>query len=135
MANVPAATATQISTYITAIEQAVSAVGGSITQTQGQSVLDQIESAINAIAPLVLPFVSAIPGGSYIGLIVAALPALETAVGFLVSALTPAAVQVAQTAPPLPASATFGAINLPVSQQYLNLLISKAKASHRFHAH
>jgi len=134
--SVPAATASQIQTIISEIQQAASAVGAASTQSAGQSTLSQIEAYINDLAPLVLPFVSAIPGGSIIGIIVAALPAIEVALNMLISTLSPTAKTLVSTAPALPASKKFGATPLQVSQQYLNLLLHKASArfGRRFHA-
>lgn len=115
------------------IETVLSGIGSASTATQGQSTVATIEGYINTLAPIILPFVSAVPGGSIIGMIVAALPAIETAVNILITYLTPQAQQVAATAPPPPAGAVFGASS---SNAYLNMLLNAAaqhKASARFH--
>jgi hypothetical protein len=113
-------------TIVKEIQAALSAIGVASTVSQGQAVLQQVETYINALAPLVLPFVAAVPGGTIIGLVVAALPAVETALNFVASLLTPVAQQLASSAPPLPASAGFGAPS--ASQQYMNLLILRGQA-------
>jgi hypothetical protein len=114
-------------TIVKEIQAALSAIGVASTVSQGQAVLQQVETYINALAPLVLPFVAAVPGGTIIGLVVAALPAVETALNFVASLLTPVAQQLAASAPPLPASAGFGAPS--ASQQYMNLLILRGQAT------
>ena len=123
-------TLTSVQAIVGDIESVLSGVSTAMTQTQGQSVLAQVEGYINNLAPLVLPFVSLIPGGSVIGLIVAALPAIEVLVNFGISALTPVTAQLAASAPAPTASAKLkGSVAAPTAQQYLNLLIQKAKAA------
>lgn len=125
----------QVQQIVAGIQQALSGVSSAWTQSQGQSALTTVENYINDLAPIVLPFVGMIPGvgtaGSVIGLIVASLPAIEAALNVALSALTPQATSLQQTAPPLPASARLGAAppSASVSQQYVNLLISKVKAA------
>ena len=114
------------STIISEIKAALSAINAASTASQGMNVLQTVEIYINSLAPLVLPFVSLIPGGAVIGLIVAALPAIEAALNIVVTLLTPQAQTIAQSAPVLPASARYGgAVN---SQAYLNLLIQRASS-------
>ena len=123
-------TLTSVQSIVGDIESVLSGVSTAMTQSQGQSVLAQVEGYINNLAPLVLPFVSLIPGGSVIGLIVAALPAIEALVNFGISALTPVTAQLAASAPAPTASAKLkGSVTAPTAQQYLNLLIQKAKAA------
>ena len=126
------ATAQQI---VAEMQQALSTINATSTTVQGQSVLTQIEGYINALAPLLLPFVSLIPGGSYIGLIVAALPAIEAAINFI-SSLTQQAQQL--TPPPLPAAARMRARlggTQQVAQEYMALLVLEAnrRRGHRLH--
>jgi hypothetical protein len=128
VAGVPASVVSEAQTIIAEIQKAAAAVGSATTASVGQSVLQTIETYINDLAPLVLPFVSLIPGGSIIGLIVAALPAIEAMLNVAISNISSAAAQLAASAPALPASAKFGAVSIPVSQQYLNLLLNKASA-------
>jgi hypothetical protein len=114
-----------VSQIISTIQTLAASIGSASTQAEGQATLTQIEDYINALAPLILPFVSLIPGGSIIGLIVAALPALETMLNIAVSILSPTAVQVAQSAPPAPTSAARAAratLGLPNSLGYLQEL-------------
>lgn len=91
----------QVSDYLTAINRAAGAVGSAATVTEGQSVLVQIEGYVNALAPVLLPLLAAaVPGaGATLGLIVAALPAVEALVNVAVTELTPLAKQLAQYAP------------------------------------
>lgn len=123
---------------IAQIEKALGAIGSASTAADGQSVLATVETYINSLAPLVEPFVAAIPGGSIVGLIVAALPAIELAVNMLVTLLTPQAQALANTAPPLTtttASAPFGLGALATSQQYLVMLEQRAAAKARYRRH
>lgn len=98
--------AAKVQAIIAQIQQALTAINSASTQTQGQSVLTTVEGYINALTPLALPFVAAIPGGSVLGLIIAALPAIELAVNMVTSLLNPNALKVASSAPPLPANMT-----------------------------
>ena len=123
-------TLTSVQAIVGDIESVLSGVSTAMTQTQGQSVLAQVEGYINNLAPLVLPFVSLIPGGSVIGLIVAALPAIEALVNFGISELSSVTAQLAASAPAPTVSAKLkGSVAAPTAQQYLNLLIQKAKAA------
>lgn len=109
------------------IQQVLSAITSASNQGQGQSVLAQIENYINDLAPLILPFVSLIPGGTIIGLIVAALPAIEAMLNVIVTQLTALAQSLAGSAPPLPsASGRFGARFGVNSQAYVTLLVNRA---------
>ena len=123
--SVPAATVTQIQTIISAIESAASAIGASSTQTQGQSVLIQIEGYINSLAPIVLPLLSAIPGIGpaigIIGIIVGALPEIEAAVNIVTSLLSSQA-QALVTAAPQPASAALRSTRKRRAKFYIRLL-------------
>lgn len=117
---------------VAGIQKALSALSAASTTLQGASVLVTVENYINVLAPIALPFVAAVPGGSTFALIVAALPAIEIAVNFGVSLLSPTALQAASAAP-APAittgSVTSAVKGTPVatSQDYLNLLIQRAK--------
>ena len=131
-------TLTAVQQVVAEIQQVLSGVSSAITQGQGQSILIQVENYINDLAPLVLPFVSLIPGGSIIGMVVAALPAIEAAAGVVASALSNLSKSIATSAPPLPASARLRATTpISTSQQYLNLLEQRASVrySHRLRAH
>ena len=132
-AGLPSSALGTVNGYIQDIEQVVAGVNSASSAATGATVLSDVETYINTIAPIILPFVSAIPGGSIIGLIVAALPAIETALGTFISLLTPAAKQVATTAPTLPASARFGGALTPPADVYLYMLerAAAAKASRR----
>lgn len=121
-----------VETAVSAIQKAVSALNAASTTLQGASVLVTIENYINVIAPVVVPFVAAVPGGATIALIVAALPAIEVAVNFGVSLLSPTALGLSTSAPAVPI--TTGTVKSAVSgtpvassQDYLNLLIQRAK--------
>ena len=104
-----------IAKAITAIEAAASGVGMATTATQGQSVLIQIEGDINAIVPVVAPFVALVPGGAIISLVIAALPAIEAMVNFGVSLLSNQAKQVAATAVvPTPAAGSLARSEAPI---------------------
>jgi len=128
VAGISTSTVSAIATVVGLIQQAASAVGTATTQSSGAAILTQIETYINDLAPLVLPFLSLIPGGNILGIIIAALPAIEAAVG-IVSQLITQAASLAATAPPLPASARFGiGAAGSVSQAYLNLLVQRAQA-------
>lgn len=129
--SVPAATLTEITTILQGISTALSTVGTASTTLTGQSVLAQVEGYINALAPLILPFISVIPGGQYISLIVAALPAIETALNFI-SNLTAQALSLATAAPVVASARLRGpaavALTPAVSQLYLNMLIAHTHA-------
>lgn len=126
--GLPASTQASVATIVGEIQQALAGVNAAMSQSQGASVLATIENYINDLAPLVLPFVSLIPGGSVIGLIVAALPAIEAAIN-IVSSLTTQSVTLASTAPKLAASARLrGASTVQISQQYANLLVNRAQS-------
>lgn len=135
--SIPAATLAEITSILSAITSALSAISSASSTLTGASVLAQVEGYINALAPLILPFLSAIPGGGVIGLIVAALPAIEAALNFI-SSLTSQALSLASAAPALASARLRGpaavALTPAVSQLYLNLLIARAggAASGRF---
>jgi hypothetical protein len=135
-ANIPASTVSAIQTAITGIEAAVSGIGAASSASNGASILQTVETYINDLAAALSPFLSLIPGvGPIIGLIVAALPALEAVAGIIISLVQPVAAAFKTLAPPLPASARLKASVTGASQQYLNLLISKAntfRASHPY---
>ena len=97
-------TATNVTNIIAQIVAAAGVIGSASTQSQGTSTLTAIEIYVNDLAPLILPFLPLVPGGTIIGVIVAALPEIEVAVNFVASLLTPVAKQVAATAAPAPAS-------------------------------
>jgi len=123
---------------ISTIESALSGVGSTLTLSQGQSILTVVENSLNTLAPIILAAIpaaalAAIPGGSIIGLIVAALPAIEAGVNFLVSLIGQAASSLKTSAPALPASSRFKALATGSSQQYMNLLIQRASAASRYH--
>jgi hypothetical protein len=121
-------TLTSVQEVVAEIQQALSGVGAAITATAGQDVLVQVEGYINAIAPLVQPFLSLIPGGSIIGLIVAALPAIEALLNVAVTALTSVAQSLASSAPAVAASGKLrGTPSAALSQQYLILLEQRAR--------
>lgn len=126
-------TLSAVQNIVAEIQQVLSGVSNAMTQSQGQSILQQVESYINDLAPLVLPFVSAIPGGSIVGLIVAALPAIEAVVGVAFTYLTNIAQGLATTAPTTATRprAVFG----QNSNLYLQLLEQRAKASRRYRHH
>jgi hypothetical protein len=131
VAGLPAASLTQVSSIDGQIESAAAAIGAESTATQGQSTLIQIEGYVNAVAPIVEPFLetaagAAVPGGGFaIALIVAALPALEFALNMTVSQLTAQAQAIGAKAV-LPASAVFGSGAMDRSQQALNELLRRA---------
>lgn len=126
----------------TLIQQLTTALGAASTASQGQSTLIEIETYINALTPIIWPIVSpfitaASPGAGFtIGLIVAALPALEAALNFAVdfggTILTSQAQQLAKLAPPVPAAAKFGTVGVvqTPSEVYLNMLVERANARH-----
>ena len=137
-ANIPASTVTEINSIVAQIQQATSVLSTASTASAGTSTLQTIETYINDLAPLVAPFLSLIPGvGSVLGLIIAALPALEAAAGILISLLSPAASAI--PAPALPASARLRGTPTTMSQAYLNMLIARANAlraaRHLHHVH
>jgi hypothetical protein len=125
------ATAQQV---VADIEQVLNGIGNATTAAEGLSILQQVETYINTLAPIALAVIPASvlgPAGTVIGLVIAALPAIEAGVNMLVSALSPIAKQIAT-----PAAASrryrsvFGAAgaDLASSQLYLNLLIQRANA-------
>ena len=125
-AGVSASVIAQVQSIVASIQAAASAVGGAVTQSAGQSILIQIEGYINALVPIIQPFLSLVPGvGSIIGIIVIALPAIEAALNIIVGLLSPAATALASNAPPLPLTAAPG---FDVHQAYLNMLIQRANA-------
>jgi len=116
----------QVQSIVASIQAAAAAVGTAVTQTAGQSILTQIEGYINALVPILQPFLSLIPGiGSIMGIIVIALPAIEAALNIIIGALSPAAIALGTLAPPLPLTAAPG---FDVHQAYLNMLIQRANA-------
>lgn len=78
----------------TAIQAAAAAIGAASTQSEGQSTLITIETYMNALAPIVGPplqaaAAAAFPGGGLVvGLVIAALPAIEPLVNMTVDQLT-----------------------------------------------
>lgn len=122
-------TLTAVQNIVTEIQSVLSGVTTAITNGQGQSILIQVEDLINQLAPLVLPFLSAIPGGSIIGMIVAALPAIEALVGVAITALTNLAQSLASSAPAVTSSRYRGRLRKAVpSQAYLQMLEAAAAA-------
>ncbi len=112
---------------VAGMQDALKAISSASTQGQGQAVLTQIEGYINALAPIVATFAALVPGGSIVGLIIAALPAIELGVNFVISLLTPQAVAIASTAPALP-NAPQGKVGaVENSQAYLDYLEQLAK--------
>ena len=127
-AGISAATIAQVQSIVASIQAAAAAVGTAVTQTAGQSILIQIEGYINALVPILQPFLSLVPGvGSILGIIVIALPAIEAALNIIVGALTPAAAALGALAPPLPLTAAPG-FDVHVAYSYLNMLIQRAAA-------
>lgn len=128
IAGIPASTVAQITQIITEIEQIAAGIGIASSASAGQTALQAIEALINTLAPLLLPILSLIPGGAIIGIIVAALPAIEAALGMVISLLTPPAMALSARAPSLTSSRLRGSAvtSRAVSQQYLMLLIAMA---------
>ena len=133
--SIAAGTLATIQTIIGDIKTVASGVGSVTTPAAGTSLLTTIEGYLNQLAPIILPLLSVIPGigpaMGILGIIVAALPAIEALVG-MVTALFPTTQTLAASAPPVTTAsgryrATFG-VN---SQAYLNLLIHRAAARHR----
>lgn len=89
-AGMPQSAATAMGTIVSNITKAASALNVASTTSQGQSTLGQIEGYINALIPIITPFLSLVPGGSVITIILAGLPAIELALNFA-SQLSPAA--------------------------------------------
>ncbi len=145
-AGLSGADAAKAQQIVAEIQSALKVINIASSETQGQSALATVEGYINALAPLALPFVSLIPGGTVVGLIVAALPAIELALNFIVSLLTPQAKELAASAPKLPAKARFkgrlrgryAVTQTQIAQQYLILLEARAAKSRyrlRFRRH
>lgn len=129
-AGLSGANAAVATTVIQNAEKALAVIDATSTQTQGQSTLITVEQYINALAPLVIPFASLIPGGAAIGLIVAALPAIELAVNLGASLLSTQAQALAASAPKV-ASAVYGRASAPLTaQQALDILLAKHNLQH-----
>jgi hypothetical protein len=123
------------------VSNATSALSAASADSVGQTTLVKIEAYINtmtgAIWPVIGPVVSAAspPVGFTIGLIVAAMPAIEGMLNFAVdfggTLLSADALALAKLAPQ-PASARFtmhpGLVPVVSPQQYLNLLLQRAAA-------
>ncbi len=109
--------ANTVTTIIGGVQAAARVVSAVSTPTQGSSTLTTIESYVNEIAPLVAPFVSLVPGGGIIALVIAALPELEAALNFTVSLLSAQAKQIAAAA--TPASAVPGRVGLTPLQRLI----------------
>ena len=130
-AGLSGASAAKAQTIVDQIEKIAGAISDAATATDGQSTLIKIEGYINALAPIVATFASLIPGGAVIGLVVAALPAIEFAVNMTVSLLTPTAKAIASSAPIVPAGPS-GAVNSAAPPEviaatpYLNELLHRA---------
>ena len=107
----------QVKKYAQLMADLANGITTATPATEGQSTLTKIEDYINAVAPIVAPFVSLVPGGSIIGLCIAALPEIELLVNLGASLLTQAAKQIANTAPKPPAALRAGA----TAQQYPNI--------------
>jgi predicted small secreted protein len=118
-------TADTIAKALTEISTVGQAISDAASATDGQSTLIKIEGYINAIAPLAVPFAALVPGGALIGLVVAALPAIEFAVNLTVSLLTPPAKVLASTAPK-PAGAARGVIAVLTPEQALAELLRRS---------
>lgn len=86
-----------IQSIIDKIVAAASAISSASTQVQGQSVLQQIEGYVNSLAPLVAPFAASVPG---LGIVIAALPAIELGLNVLTSFLSPQAKALGATVAP-----------------------------------
>lgn len=121
------------------IQNVTTALSAASTVSEGQSTLIMIETYVNAMTPVIWPvveplIVAANPGaGLTIGLIVAALPAVEGLLNFAVdfgkTFLTAEAAQLAETAPKAATSLVFhretGALLTP-AEQALALLLARA---------
>jgi hypothetical protein len=108
------------------IVAAIGAIGDAATLSQGQSVLTAVETYINALAPLVAPFVALVPGGAIISLIVAALPELEVLLNLAVTVLTPPT-KALMTSAPRPAGAARGVVTVLTPNEALAELMRRAK--------
>ena len=86
-----------IQSIINKIVAAASAISAASTQVQGQGVLQQIEGYVNSLAPLVAPFAASVPG---LGIVIAALPAIELGLNVLTSFLSPQAKALGATVAP-----------------------------------
>lgn len=135
--SIPAATLATIEKFIGDIKTVAAGVASVTTPQAGQSLLITIEDYFNQLAPIILPLISVIPGigsaASILGIIIAAMPAIEAIVNMLITALTPAAQSLAKAAPALPATSGrfFRAAYGQNSQGYLNLLINRTKTRYR----
>lgn len=134
--TIAASTLSTIHTIIASIQTVATGVSSVVTPAAGANLLTTIEGYINELAPIVLPLLSAIPGigpaAGILGIVVAALPAIEAMVG-MVTALFPQTQTLASAAPAVPTTsgrlrAGFGTN----SQYYLNLLVHRA--SGRLHS-
>ena len=127
---IPVAAISQATVIINDILSVLAAINSASTMLTGYSVLTQIEGYLNALASVIAPYLSLIPGvGTVVGLIVMALPAIELAVNLLVSLISPQLQALASAAPALPLSAKLrGANASQVSQVYEQLLIARAGA-------
>ncbi len=125
-AGLPGAAASQAAAIIGSIQNVAQTISAASTAAQGQAALGQIEIYINAVAPIVADYAGLVPGGSILGLIVAALPAVELAVNVIVDLLTPQAKALAGTAPTaIPSTPTAAAAPLS-AQQAMERLIALA---------
>ena len=122
----------QVAQYATDIVNVAGGIGSAATATQGASTLNTIEGYINALAPILVPILSAaVPGaGAAIGLIVAAIPAIEALINVAaaqIQGLTAQAQTLAKDAPTPPVSLRFGAraASAAQAQPYLNLLLER----------
>ncbi len=107
-----------VTTILGELQAAAAAITGASSLGAGQSTLTRVEGYVNALAPLVLPFVALIPGGAVISLLVAALPELEIAINFASSLLSAQARQVAAA---VPASAAPGRVGLTPLERLIQL--------------
>lgn len=113
---VPQSTLDQILGYDRQISAAAAAIQAAHDAAQGQDILIKVELYVNALAPIIEPFVAAAanaaaPGtGLIVALVFAALPEIELLLNVAVSQLTPLVKQIAQKAP---ASARVGVVLAP----------------------
>jgi hypothetical protein len=103
--KVSSATASTVQTILNGIQSAASSLTAANAATLGQSILAQVEGYINALAPLVAPFVTG-GGSTILQIALMALPAIETGFNMLVSLLTPAAKALVPAPTPTAAAVT-----------------------------
>lgn len=123
-AGLSGADATTAQTVISEMESVANTVSATSTQAQGQAALTQIEDYVNALAPLVTPFLPMIPGGGTIGIIIAAIPAIEPLIDFGVSMLSAQAQALA--APPAATAPVPGMAPVSPAQAAMLELIRRA---------